>query len=289
MKKILNLYRVNYRNKILVIKYLFKTVLKIKPKQNEIIAYSFYCGLIITDSVFLNESDTFFIMKNREIEYHKIKIRKSPSSDLEVYLQIFYGKEYQPVVDLYKKNCKNEKEYKLNIIDAGSNIGLTTLYFLNQFENANVICIEPEKENFKILTYNLESTTSNINKVNGGIWSSNTNLKIVRDFRDMSDWGFRVEETDGDEGIKAYTINELIKNNSFDVIDILKIDIEGSEKELFLNDRSDLYFLNITKVIAIEIHDEFNCRNEIYDVLKKFEFNYFDVGQTTIGINKKYI
>jgi hypothetical protein len=105
----------------------------------------------------------------------------------------------------------------------------------------------------------------------------------------MSDWGFRVEETDGDEGIKAYTINELIKNNSFDVIDILKIDIEGSEKELFLNDRSDLYFLNITKVIAIEIHDEFNCRNEIYDVLKKFEFNYFDVGQTTIGINKKYI
>jgi FkbM family methyltransferase len=228
-------------------------------------------------------------MKNREIEYHKIKIRKSPSSDLEVYLQIFYGKEYQPVVDLYKKNCKNEKEYKLNIIDAGSNIGLTTLYFLNQFENANVICIEPEKENFKILTYNLESTTSNINKVNGGIWSSNTNLKIVRDFRDMSDWGFRVEETDGDEGIKAYTINELIKNNSFDVIDILKIDIEGSEKELFLNDRSDLYFLNITKVIAIEIHDEFNCRNEIYDVLKKFEFNYFDVGQTTIGINKKYI
>lgn len=166
---------------------------------------------------------------------------------------------------------------------------MASLYFLEHFNNANLISIEPELENFKVLQYNLNSTLNSgkIIAINGGIWSTNSKLKIVKDFRDCSDWAFRVETTNDQENfIQAYTISQLAADNNYKTIDILKIDIEGSEKEIFTSPNSNLNFLKITKVIAIEIHDEFNCRDAIYKVLDQYGFEYIDEKQTTIGFNK---
>jgi hypothetical protein len=39
----------------------------------------------------------------------------------------------------------------------------------------------------------------------------------------------------------------------------------------------------------MEIHDEFNCRNTIYEILKENNFFYYDIQDMTIAINKKFI
>ena len=76
--------------------------------------------------------------------------------------------------------------------------------------------------------------------------------------------------------------------NNLKSITLLKIDIEGAERFIF-DDNVDLSFLSITKVIAIEIHDEFQIREKIYSILKKNNFHLFESGELTIGINTKLL
>lgn len=286
--KISNLKRLNFNSKVIVIIYLIKSIFKIKPSLNEISVYRYYNFLINSDGYVMSETDMFYISEfNRETS-KIIKLRKFPSSDFQVYYQIYECCEYLPVVNSYKEKFKNYKDIELNIIDIGSNIGLTTLFFLEHFTNANVIAIEPEIENFKVLDFNLNSNYNKIKKIYGAIWYSVTSLKIVNDFRDKLDWSFRVEETEDANGIRATTINQIITENDLKIIDILKIDIEGSEKQLFNPELSNLDFLKITKCLAIEVHDEFECREDIYKILTKYNFEYKSFAQTTIAFNNSF-
>ena len=67
---------------------------------------------------------------------------------------------------------------------------------------------------------------------------------------------------------------------------MLKIDIEGSEKQLFKNNNSDVDFLDITKFIAIEIHNELNIKEHIENILKERGFSLSESGEYLIGKNR---
>jgi FkbM family methyltransferase len=286
MKKIINLYRLNFNNQKKIVVYLFKKLLRLQISKNEQIINEYYFHLISHDGFLINENENYFVAHYKDINL-KIKLRKRPSSDLNVFAQIFKYNEYKPLVDCFKDNFSNES--KLNIIDAGSNIGLTSVYLNTFFPNSKFIVIEPDSSNFETMSFNLkENKVHNVVKVKGGIWSKNTNLKIISDFRDQKDWSFRVEESNDDNGLEAYSFNYLFKKNSIETIDILKIDIEGSEKEVFLSEFSNLSYLKKTKCIAIEIHDEFDCRTDIYKILKEYNFEYFESGELTIGVNQNF-
>ena len=287
MQKIFHLYRLDFSSRFIVLRYLFKRVFKLATTLKERILNDYYFHLISFDGLLKEETNNYFSSYYPKWKL-KIRTRKRPSSDLEVFTQIFNFLEYKPVVETFKTYFPDKKALK--IIDAGSNIGLTTLYFSRFFDDATFICIEPNDSNFEILSFNLESNSiQNVQKIKGGIWSKNSNLKLISDFRDKSDWCFRVEETQEKTDLEAFSISYLIKKFNWDTIDILKIDIEGSEKEIFTNPESDISFLAITKCIAIEIHDEFNCREAIYDVLKQFNFEIFNSGELTIGVNQNWI
>lgn len=285
--KITNLKRLNFKNICIVISYLAKTIFKIEPSENEKNVYIYYNLLIGTNGYFLSETDLEFISVIKEGYEKRIKTRKKPkSSDIDVFKMILVSKEYFPVIETYKKYFKFNPKREMNIIDAGSNIGLTSLFFLDHFNNANIVCIEPENNNFNVLEYNLQNCAENkITKIKGGIWKTDTFIKIVNDFKDKLDWSFRVEETNDKNGIQAYTINTIIINAGFLQIDILKIDIEGSEKQIFDPLNSDLSFLKVTKCLAIEIHDLFDCRKQISNVLDTYDFSYFNQGELTIAVN----
>ena len=54
-------------------------------------------------------------------------------------------------------------------------------------------------------------------------------------------------------------------------IDVLKLDIEGSERELFLKDTT---WLNHVSIIAIELHDRYEpgCTRAVYQKLVERQF-----------------
>lgn len=288
INKFTNFKRLDLKNTYVVLLYFLKRILRIKPNVNERKVYAYYNQLIALNGFLFEETQNYYVSDFNNNFDKRIKLRKSPSSDFEVFKQIFSLKEYLPVVNAYKDNFSNAADYCPNIIDAGSNIGLTSLFFMDYVDNPNIICIEPEPENFRVLEFNLNSNRkSKTVKINGAVWSSNCKIKIVSDFRDRSNWSFRVEETEDTNSISAYSINQLIADNDFEILDILKIDIEGAEKQVFTSPTSNLDFLKITKCIAIEIHDEFDCREAICKVLNEYGFVLYNEGELTIGINHK--
>lgn len=67
-----------------------------------------------------------------------------------------------------------------------------------------------------------------------------------------------------------------------DQIDLLKMDIEGTEFEVFKNPE----FLKRTKVLGIEIHRECGDADMIYDVLRKYNFSFYQSGEVTVCVSE---
>lgn len=286
MQKITNLHRLDLPNTFVILKYLLKRTFRLSASEREKQSNEFYFNMIQFNGFLKQENSKNFVLFYPDLGA-TIRLRKRPSSDLNVFAQIYLYNEYQPLVAAFKQHFPNDK--KLNVIDAGSNIGLTSVYLSKHFPGSNFIAIEPDASNFDSVSFNLKANgIENAKKIKGGLWSSITNLKIVNDFRDQKDWSIRVEETNEEGDLNAFSVNHLMEENQFDTIDILKIDIEGSEKEVFTGVNADVSFLAKTKCIAIEIHDEFDCREAINKILKDYNFKCFESGELTIGINQDF-
>jgi FkbM family methyltransferase len=214
----------------------------------------------------------------------EISLRKG-SSDYDVFGQVFIRDEYQPVIAYIADN-----EIQINtIVDAGSNIGLTAVKLINKFPQARVICLEPDPQNYRRLQYNLKKHSSAIVALPDALWHKEADLFLDFGFRDGKEWsrGVTDDSSRSEIAVKGTSLNTLIERYGLNSIDLLKIDIEGSEATLFRKE-NDLSFLDKVKIIAIEIHDEFNCRQVIYDILSSREYTIFNTGELTIGINRNH-
>ena len=213
-----------------------------------------------------------------------ISLRKLPSSDYEVLKQVLIKEEYAFVKSFFKLNNIIPKI----MIDAGANIGLTSIYFKNTYKDLQIFCIEPEWNNFKQLTTNIENNrlADSVKVYRAGLMGvENIPLKIGSEFRDHNDWAKQtLYATDDESDIKSITIPQIMHENNIEYIDLLKIDIEGAETFL-LEKETETNFLDKTKCIAIEVHDEYDCRTGIYQLLKARNFILCEYGETTMGIN----
>lgn len=212
----------------------------------------------------------------------KLFIRDYEYSDYMVFNQIFNFKEYNIVEKMLSLNKNSNKE--IVIIDAGANVGYTSAFFLNELKNCKIFGIEPSFENCEIYHSNVKNFNNITIYQNALSEKPNMFYSLDRNFRDGKDWSIATKESDKGE-IKGISIAEIISENKLDYISFLKIDIEGAERFIFKNE-NDLSFLKITKIIAIEIHDEYNCRETICEILLKNNFYLFESGELTIGINK---
>lgn len=201
---------------------------------------------------------------------HPIFLRNN-SSDINVFSQVMYEGEY-------------EIKYRVNasvIVDCGANIGLSSIFFKNKFPDATIVSVEPESTNFQILQKNTERY-SNIHCLNCGIWNRSTLLKVKNN--DRGNWGFTVEEAEaGDTNtIQAISIAEIMERYQLDHIDILKIDIEGSEQKLFESNVEK--WLPFVKVIVIEFHDATvkNCAKTFYKALESYTYETKTHGESII-------
>ena len=205
---------------------------------------------------------------------------------MQVFEQIYINGEYDPLIDLLNTN----NIPVINIIDAGSNVGLASMKFLEAFPNCNIICIEPDSGNFSTLQSNLKVFNHRVKFLQKALWFKEAELYIDNKFRDQADWSKTVSGNANTDlkKVQGISMKDLINLYNLETIDVLKIDIEGSEAEIF-KEENDLFFLNFVKVIALEIHDEFHCREAIYDILRARNFTIFNSGESTIGINRAFL
>ena len=102
------------------------------------------------------------------------------------------------------------------------------------------------------------------------------------------DWSLTVSESFTPTGLKSVSVQKIIDDRKWDFVDILKIDIEGGERFLFAKE-ADLSYLSKIKLMVLEIHDEFNIRKPINDILADHQFGILTFGETTIAFNKRLI
>jgi FkbM family methyltransferase len=239
----------------------------------------------LSNSYEINSDNNAYIISKNNISY---RIRKK-STDFLVFEQVILKQEYKPFLELIKKYSQNKG---LNLVDAGSNVGFASLY-LNEHLNINrIVSIEPSKENIKNLKENFHSNSiTNIHIYETGLWEKKTRLKLDTNFRDGREWSLRLIETNENDpdGFDCISIENIFNDEKIEIIDILKIDIEGAEKEVFKAFEKDNSILSKIKFIAIEIHDEVADRVKINTQLLNAGFEIETVGETTIGVNKNLV
>lgn len=229
------------------------------------------------------ESSFLYQFKGKEF---RIYFRHFPSSDISVFNQVFTLGCYRPIMEKLQETLDSDQP--LRIIDAGGNVGYADLFFKAYFPKAEIVTIEPEEGNCQQLEKNMKDNGYQLKElVKGGLWHRTANLEVVRDFRDNREAAFTVRESAAATDIKGYGFREILEKQGWEEADFVKIDIEGSERFLFdTNEKADA-ILTRTKFLAIEIHDEFNIREQIYAHLERNGFSYFEYDDLTLAVNEK--
>ena len=166
------------------------------------------------------------------------------------------------------------------IMDIGANVGYTSVYFAHRYPRAHIIAVEPATSNIEWLRKNTGSYP-NVRVVEAGIWSHRARLTLVDANAKSSD--FQLRECGADEdGIEAVTVNELLELAQSDYADIVKIDIEGGEKELFAENTD---WLDKVDTIAIELHDRFKagCKETFLRAASRHGFSGREIGLNYIA------
>jgi FkbM family methyltransferase len=173
------------------------------------------------------------------------------------------------------------------ILDGGANIGLTSCYFASKYPKAKIVSVEPDNENFLLLKKNCGPYAA-IHPVKAGIWKRNTYLKITNTGAGYN--AFTVNETGKEDAgtIEGLQIDHLMYMYDMPRIDILKLDIEGSEKEIFMDEVGS--WLPKTRVLVIELHDAMKrgCSRAVFNRINQYDFSFSIKGENVIFTNNAY-
>jgi FkbM family methyltransferase len=264
---------------------LFRAYLLLKLKRHvpmqDIWRLDFFIFALKNKISIVSEDKKCFTVKYKLDQYYNFKIRHYPSSDFSVFKTVIIEKQYN--IDL-----KIDRSSEITIIDGGANVGYTSIFYKDKYPNARIIAIEPFDENFQLLNENI--TINNLNSIHTekkALWFKDTALFIDFNFRDSREHSIRTSEKKQSIGIHvdAISLLTLIEKYEIETIDILKLDIEGSEKDIFENDANINDILTISRNFVIEIHDEFNCRYQIVEILKSHFNQISNDGELTLGYN----
>lgn len=175
-------------------------------------------------------------------------------------------------------SCLCEKEYDhirlsapKTIVDAGANIGTSSIFFAIKYPGARIFAIEPEAGNFKLLTENTKNY-NNIVTIRAALWGDDCTRTIQNRF--TGHWGYTVSETTNKiastgQDVNCMTMTSLIKKYGIESIDLLKMDIEGGEKDVFENAQG---WIDCVDTITVELHDRIcmGCDRAFYLATKDF-------------------
>ena len=134
------------------------------------------------------------------------------------------------------------------IIDAGANIGATSVYFLSEFPTSRIVAIEPDAANFELMRRNVEGAP--VDCVRAAVAARPGRARVVDPGE--GNWGLRTEPSDvGD--VACVTIGDILQHYASTHFPfIAKIDIEGAEADLF---SANVAWVEQMPIVAIELHD----------------------------------
>ena len=217
----------------------------------------------------------------------KVALRRS-TSDSAVFRQVLLRESYSGLIRLVRR-VLGPRNVRF-VIDGGANIGLASLVFARAFPNADVWAFEPDLENYRLCLENLRlNGARSVALHRRALWGSSTELSVEHGaFRDGRAWSARVIPTDVDaagNGVQGVDLAAVLREAQRPEIDVLKLDIEGAEEDVFAQAAAPRTWLDRTRVLAVEVH-----RGAFYDrivpVLSEAGFFTFRDEEITIAVKR---
>jgi FkbM family methyltransferase len=188
---------------------------------------------------------------------HSVQLRID-TSDFCAYCDVltFETKSYDPQIGGFAPKT---------IVDIGAHIGMASIFFALKYPMARIVAVEPESSNFAALVRNT-APYEKITPVRAAIWREDGFVSIGPSNMHVKG-AFEIVEN-GPERVRAVTMSTLMGELGLDTIDLLKMDIEGAELEVF----ESCPWINHVRVIAIELHDRVRhgCGLTIYKAATNF-------------------
>jgi FkbM family methyltransferase len=172
-------------------------------------------------------------------------VRKN-TSDFLVLRDIFEDGEYQEA-----------KLFNLpadaTILDLGGNIGMSVCYFAGLCPQSKLVGVEPDAANFEVMSLNCQKLVHDRRATLVRAFVAATDGQAGIDRSDDA-WGFKKTDAPaaaGAETVPCVSMNSLIKRAGWDRIDLMKCDIEGTERELFADCGG---WIGMVKHLIVETH-----------------------------------
>lgn len=208
-------------------------------------------------------------------------------SDMDTVREVFRDEVYAGVLSVFSKQFPVR-----SVLDLGANIGLSSLYFAWNFPQADIYAIEPADSNFELLQRNLAYGLGNTHKhrfhcKKAAVWPYDGPLFLHEHGGKLAYDSFRVRPgMVTEKPVRAMTMFEICNSFNLKFIDIVKIDIEGAEKDLFLGDRA---WLHNVGCIAIEFHGNSRKLSQFDAVMQAYGFEvYTSIGEHTVIAKRRF-
>jgi FkbM family methyltransferase len=230
----------------------------------------------------------------------KFVFRADSVGDTGVVNQIFRHADYQIHPDerfqgLVRYATAQAAEGKRPlVIDAGANIGASSVYFALQYPTGRVVAVEPERGNAELLRRNCEGLDIIVREAALGAEAGTAFLNDPG----HSDWGFRVEQSGPVPGgptgqpVCMVSVPELLTEADGQQLFplVCKIDIEGGEAGLFAKNTA---WVDRFALIIIELHDwlfpgEGNSRNFLRTIAAN-DFDFMYRGENAFCFNNRLL
>lgn len=185
----------------------------------------------------------------------RLCLRRQPSTDLGIAYEIFAKEIYRGP---HPPNASSVKR----ILDLGANVGISTVYWAVHYPSARIEAYEPHPANLARLKDHL-----NMNRINSRV----VVFPVAVGTSEGRAW---LTDAEGSSRICNSCTNGLcvrvvdfFESVGEETIDLLKMDIEGSEHAIFMDERFSK--LNV-RAIAFEWHNyppHLNANRQIFDRL----------------------
>lgn len=143
------------------------------------------------------------------------------TTDLLVLEQVFLDREY------HIETIRPESiEY---IVDLGSNIGVTAMFWAQQYPGARMVLVEPDPDNFKLLQRNTAAFAHRCVLFNAAVSDRRGTARFFRSEREYGHSILRTDDCVAEISVKSLTISDVLSESGFPRVDLLKMDIEGGE------------------------------------------------------------
>jgi len=134
---------------------------------------------------------------------------------------------------IYALNGELTKTGHLNIIDVGSNTGLSVLFFKKYFENADIDAYEPNESSFELLKQNIEENNfRDVRLFNAAVGSNDGVLYPEEGFSPCSVNQKFSAQGDFNKPVKCLRLSNLLQQGRTDCV---KMDVEGNETDVLMD------------------------------------------------------